>query len=52
MDFLGDVEARTAYFSMVYFSHVKESHNFRLPMPFRSCIYYDASRPRNGQPAD
>lgn len=38
MDFLGDVECRTAYFGTVYFSHVKESHNFRLPMPFRTHI--------------
>ena len=34
MDFLGDPEAKTAYFSTVYFSHVKDSHNFRLPIPF------------------
>ena len=25
MDFLGDIEAKTAYFSTVYFSHVKEA---------------------------
>jgi DUF2961 family protein len=45
MDFLGDVEARTAYFSTVYFSHVKESHNFRLPMPFRKHIRMEVENP-------
>ncbi len=38
MDFLGNVEARSAHFSTVYFSHVRESNNFRLPMPFRKHI--------------
>lgn len=32
MDFLGNVEAKSAHFSTVYFSHVKESNNFRLPV--------------------
>jgi hypothetical protein len=45
MDFLGDIEARTAYFSTVYFSHVKESHNFRLPMPFRKHIRIEVENP-------
>ena len=45
MDFLGDVEARTAHFSTVYFSHVKESHNFRLPMPFRKHIRIEVENP-------
>jgi hypothetical protein len=45
MDFLGDVEARTAYFSTVYFSHVKESHNYRLPMPFRKHIRIEVENP-------
>lgn len=45
MDFLGDVEARTAYFGTLYFSHVKESHNFRLPMPFRKHIRIEAENP-------
>ena len=34
MDFLGDIEASCDYYDTVYFSRVKESHNFRLPMPF------------------
>lgn len=38
MDFLGDIQCRSAYFTTVYFSKVKESHNFRLPMPFRKHI--------------
>ena len=45
MDFLGDVEAKTAHFSTVYFSHVKESHNFRLPMPFRKHIRIEVENP-------
>lgn len=45
MDFLGDVEAKTAYFSTVYFSHVKESHNFRLPMPFAKHIRIEVENP-------
>jgi len=45
MDFLGDVEARTAHFSTVYFSHVKESHNFRLPMPFQKHIRVEVENP-------
>lgn len=45
MDFLGDVEAKTAYFSTIYFSHVKESHNFRLPMPFRRHIRMEVENP-------
>ena len=45
MDFLGDVEAKTAHFSTIYFSHVKESHNFRLPMPFRKHIRMEVENP-------
>jgi hypothetical protein len=45
MDFLGDVEAKAAYFSTVYFSHVKDSHNFRLPMPFRKHIRVEVENP-------
>jgi hypothetical protein len=45
MDFLGDVEARTAHFSTVYFSHMKESHNFRLPMPFWKHIRIEVENP-------
>lgn len=45
MDFLGDVEAKTAHFSTVYFSHVKESHNFRLPLPFQRHIRVEVENP-------
>ena len=45
MDFLGDVEAKTAHFSTVYFSHGKEAHNFRLPMPFRKHIRIEVENP-------
>ena len=45
MDFLGDVEAKSAYFSTVYVSHVKESHNFRLPLPFRKHIRIEVENP-------
>ena len=38
MDFLGDIQCESAYFSNLYFSKVKRSHNFRLPMPFREHI--------------
>ena len=38
MDFLGDIQCKSAYFTTVYTSKVKESHNFRLPMPFRKHI--------------
>ena len=35
MDFLGDIQCGSAFFSTLYFSKVKHSHNFRLPLPFR-----------------
>lgn len=38
MDFLADVQGKSTYFSTIYFSKVKQSHNFRLPMPFRRHI--------------
>lgn len=38
MDFLGDIEASCDYYDTIYFSRVKQSHNFRLPMPFRKHI--------------
>jgi len=38
MDFLGDIQCHSDYFTTVYFSKVKESHNFRLPIPFRKSI--------------
>jgi len=38
MDFFADIQCESAYFSTIYFSKVKESHNFRLQMPFRRHI--------------
>ena len=38
MDFFADVQSESAYFSTIYVSKVKESHNFRLQMPFRKHI--------------
>lgn len=45
MDFLADVQAQSEYFSTVYFSKVKNSHNFRLPMPFRKHIVIEVENP-------
>lgn len=49
MDFLGDPEAKTAHFATVYFSHVKESHNFRLPLPFRRHIRIEVENPTDSK---
>ena len=38
MDFLGDIGASTPPYSVLYFSRVRKSHNFRLPLPFREHI--------------
>ena len=45
MDFLGDIQGESAYFSSLYFSKVKQSHNFRLPMPFRQHIKITVENP-------
>lgn len=45
MDFLGDVQCRSSYFQTEYFSKVRESHNFRLPMPFRRSIGIELENP-------
>ena len=37
-DFLGDVGGESAYYGTVFFSKVKRSHNFRLPLPFDNHI--------------
>ena len=34
MDFVGDIEASCDFYDTIYFSRVRLSHNFRLPMPF------------------
>jgi hypothetical protein len=38
MDFLGDVDCRCKPFSTMYFTKVKESHNFYLTMPFEKHV--------------
>jgi hypothetical protein len=45
MDFLGDIECKSQYFSSVFFSKVKESHNFRIPMPFRKHVTIEVENP-------
>lgn len=38
MDFFADIDCQSDFFSTVFFSKVRYSHNFRLPMPFRQHI--------------
>lgn len=45
MDFPGDINAESSYFNTVYFSKVKQSHNFRLAMPFRRHIRIEVTNP-------
>ena len=45
MDFLGDIESATKPYYTIYFSHVRKSHNFRLPMPFRKHIKVEVENP-------
>lgn len=45
MDFLGDLQCRSVLFNTIYFSKVRESHNFRLPMPFRKHIRIELENP-------
>jgi hypothetical protein len=45
MDFLGDVQCKSQYFSSVFLSKVKESHNFRIPMPFRKHVTIEVENP-------
>jgi hypothetical protein len=45
MDFFADIQSKSSYFSTVYFSKVKESHNSRLPMPFRKRIAIEIENP-------
>jgi hypothetical protein len=45
MDFFADIQSTSAYFSTVYFSKVRESHNFHLPMPFRKHITIEVENP-------
>jgi len=45
MDFLGDIQSATKPYSTIYFSHVRKSHNFRLPMPFRKHVRIEVENP-------
>jgi hypothetical protein len=45
MDFVGDVQCQSQYFSSVFLSKVKESHNFRIPMPFRKHVTIEVENP-------
>ena len=45
MDFVGDIECKSKYFSSVFMSKVKESHNFRIPMPFRKHVAIEVENP-------
>ena len=45
MDFMGDVGCKSRYFSSVFLSKVKESHNCRIPMPFRQHMTIEVENP-------
>jgi hypothetical protein len=45
MDFLADVQGESSYFGTLHFSKTKQSHNFRLPMPFRNHIRIEFANP-------
>jgi len=45
MDFLGDIQGATKPYHTIYFSRVRASHNFRLPMPFREHIRIEIENP-------
>ncbi len=45
MDFIADIESATKPYSTIYFSHVRQSHNFRLPIPFRNHIKVEVENP-------
>lgn len=45
MDFVGDIQCKSQYFSSVFLSKVKESHNFRIPMPFRKHVTIEVENP-------
>lgn len=45
MDFLGDIDCDSGYFQTVYFAKVRESHNFRLPLPFERSIRIEFENP-------
>ncbi|MEI6654971.1 MAG: DUF2961 domain-containing protein [Verrucomicrobiota bacterium] len=45
MDFMADAECRSQYFSSVFLSKVKESHNCRIPLPFRQHVTLEVENP-------
>ena len=45
MDFFADIQCSSNYFSSIYFSKVKYSHNFRLPIPFGKHIRIELENP-------
>jgi hypothetical protein len=45
MDFLADVDADSSYFNTACLSKVKQSHNFRLSMPFRRHVRMEVTNP-------
>jgi len=45
MDFLGDIQPGVKPYHTLYFSRVRKSHNFRLPMPFRKHIRIEVENP-------
>jgi len=45
MAFLGDIHPRAKPYHTLYFSRVRKSHNFRLPMPFRKHIRIEIENP-------
>lgn len=45
MDFMGDIQCQSACFSTVFFAKVKESHNVRLPLPFRKHLRIELNNP-------
>ena len=44
-DFMGDIECKSRYFTTVFMSKVKESHNFRIAMPFRKHVTIEVENP-------
>lgn len=45
MDFVGDIECKSRYFTSVFLSKVRESHNCRIPMPFRQHVTIEVENP-------
>jgi hypothetical protein len=45
MDLWEDIEPAAGYYQTIFISHVRESHNFRLPLPFRLHIRIEVENP-------